>query len=257
MTDHILVSRRDGVVELRFDRPDKKNALTEPMYAALAEAMTGINGDPSVRVVLFSGSGGSFCAGNDLNDFLANPPNSEDAPVFRFLRALTGAEAICVAAVAGPAVGVGTTMLFHCDLVIAAESAKFALPFVNLGLVPEAASSLLLPRLIGHQRAARLLLLGEPFDAAAAREMGLVNEVVTDAALAGAAETLVKKLLAKAPEALRLTKQLMKGPTTTVAERMAEECRVFAPRLTGDEFREAVSAFFEKRPADFSRKSAK
>ena len=254
MSDNILVSRRDGVVELRFDRPDKKNALTTSMYAALADAMAGIAADPGVRVVLFTGSGGSFCAGNDLNDFLANPPNSEDAPVFRFLRALAGCQAVLVAAVAGPAVGIGTTMLLPCDMVIAAESAKFALPFVNLGLVPEAASSLLLPRLIGHQRAARLLLLGEPFDARTAHGLGLVNEVVAEAELAGAADALVQKLLAKAPEALRLTRALLRSATTTVDARMVEEVRVFAPRLESAEFREAVKAFFEKRPADFSQK---
>ncbi|HIJ62715.1 MAG TPA: enoyl-CoA hydratase [Rhodospirillaceae bacterium] len=257
MTANILITRRDGLVELRFDRPEKKNALTTAMYAALADAMTAAAADPTVRVILFSGSGGSFCAGNDLNDFLANPPNSEDAPVFRFLRALAQAEAILVAAVSGPAVGVGTTMLLHCDMVIAGESAKFALPFVNLGLVPEAASSLLLPRLVGQQRAAKLLLLGEAFDARAAKDLGLVGEVVADADLTKTAEALVGKLLAKAPQALRLTKQLMKGTTATVGERMAEECRVFAPRLDSAEFKEAVSAFFDKRPPDFSPKPTK
>lgn len=254
MSSTIIVNRQNGIVELCFDRPDKKNALTTTMYEAMADALTDIAGDPSVRVVLFTGNGGSFTAGNDLKDFLANPPSSPDAPVFRFLRALASSPAVLVAAVSGPAVGIGTTLLLHCDLVLAGESARFSLPFVNLGLVPEAASSLLLPRLIGHQRAAQLMLLGEPFDAQAALGYGLVNQILPDSALAAAAWELAGKLAAKAPAALLLTKKLLKSESISVADRMIEEARDFRAQLDSSEFREAATAFFEKRPPDFSGK---
>lgn len=253
MPENIIIARTDAILEIRFDRSDKKNALTGNMYAAAADALAAAEADPAVRVILFTGSGDAFTAGNDLKDFLASPPSDLGAPVFRFLKGLVTAEKILMAAVKGAAVGIGTTMLLHCDFVVAGKSAKFALPFANLGLVPEAASSLLLPRLVGHRRAAELLMLGEPFDAATAHAFGLVNQVVEDGDLAEAALALGRKIAARAPSAVRLTKKLLKSATATVADRMAEEVGYFAGQVQSEEFREAANAFFEKRPPDFSR----
>ncbi len=249
----ITTERRGAVAEIVFDRPDKRNAITVAMYAALAEALEAAEADEAVRVVLFHGHGGAFTAGNDLHDFLAHPPDGSDRPVFRFLRGLAGARKPLVAAVQGPAVGIGTTMLLHCDLVLAAEDARFMLPFVNLGLVPEAASSLLLPRLAGYQRAAELFFLGDPFDAATAQRIGLVGRVVPAADLLAAARALADRLAAKAPAALLATKALLKSASVTVAERIEEEATVFVRQLQSAELQEAVAAFFEKRAPDFSR----
>ncbi len=249
----IEVTHSDGILTIRFNRAEKKNAITAAMYQAMADALGRAETDPEVRVVLFAGSGDAFTAGNDLKDFLADPPNSLDAPVYQFLRRLSTAEKILMAAVKGAAVGIGTTMLLHCDLVLAGSSAKFALPFVTLGLVPEAASSLLLPRLIGHQRTAELLLLAEPFDAAKAQSFGLVNKVVDDDDLEAAALAVARKIAQRPPAAVRLTKKLLKSAATTVAGRMEEEGRHLATQLLSAEFHEAATAFFEKRPPDFSR----
>ncbi|CAH2604759.1 Enoyl-CoA hydratase [Rhodovastum atsumiense] len=250
---HIAVEQHDAVLEIVLDRPDKRNAITTAMYTALADALQAAEADPAVRVVLFRGNGGVFTAGNDLKDFLQEPPaDGADWPAFRFLRAVAGAAKVLVAAVEGPAVGIGTTLLLHCDLVVAAANARFQLPFVKLGLVPEAASSLLLPRLAGYHRAAELLLLGEPFDAAAAQAMGLVNRVVPVAELLPAARALTVALAARAPEAVRATKALLKSDSATPAARLEEEAALFAARLRSAEIREAVAAFFEKRPPDFS-----
>ena len=242
-----------AVAEIVFARPDKRNAITVAMYAAMAEALEAAEANPAVRVVLFRGSGGAFTAGNDLKDFLAQPPDAPDRPVFRFLRALAGARKVLVAAVEGPAIGIGTTMLLHCDFVLSAADARFQLPFVNLGLVPEAASSLLLPRLAGYQRAAELLLLGDPFDAATAQRIGLVGRVLPASDLLAAARDLAGRLAAKAPEALRAAKALLKSGSTSVTERIAEEAAVFARQLHSPELKEAVAAFFDKRPPDFTR----
>ncbi len=247
----ILTQIAGGVMTLTFNRPDKKNALTAEMYAALADGFAAAEADPAVRVILLTGAGGAFTAGNDLQDFLARPATGDDAPVSRFLRALASATKPLVAAVQGVAVGVGTTMLLHCDLVYAGESARLSMPFVNLALVPEAASSLLLPRLVGHQKAAELFMFGEPIDARTAREIGLVAEVFNDAALADEVRTRLAKLAAKAPEALRLTKRLMKAPKASVAEQMAEEGAIFRERLQSAEAREAFTAFMEKRAPRF------
>ena len=253
MAEPVEFTRDNGVLEIRLNRPEKKNALTVAMYAAMAEALTAAESDPSVRVVLFAGSGGVFSAGNDLNDFIAQPPTGPDAPVIRFLRAVSALSKVVVAAVEGPAIGIGTTLLLHCDLVVAGKGARFAVPFVNLGLVPEAASSLLLPRLIGHHRAAELFLLGETFDAAAAHGFGLVNRLVEDAVVLDTARGLARQVAGKAPNAVRMIKKLMKSPSATVAERMLEEAHDFGAQLKSAELREAVTAFFEKRPPDFAK----
>jgi enoyl-CoA hydratase/carnithine racemase len=253
MADLVEFTRDKFILEIRLNRPEKKNAITEAMYAAMAAALEQAEQDSALRVVLFTGAGDAFCAGNDLKDFVAKPPSGPEAPVFRFLRGISQSGKILVAGVQGSAIGIGTTLLLHCDLVVAGKGARLAVPFVNLGLVPEAASSLLLPRLIGHQRAAELFLLGESFDAATALSFGLVNRVVEDSEVRAAARDLAEKIAAKAPGAVRLIKRLMKSATATVPERMAEEAHDFAGRLTSDELREAVTAFFEKRAPDFSR----
>lgn len=247
----ILTNQADGILTITFNRPDKKNALTSAMYATLADALESAETDSAVRVILFAGNGGAFTAGNDLQDFLNNPPQGDGSPVFRFLRAISTASKPMVAAVSGVAVGVGSTMLLHCDLVYAGESAKFSFPFVNLALVPEAASSLLLPNLIGHQRAAELLLLGEAFTPATAKEYGIVNAVFADDKLLAEATAVAKKLAAKPPSALKLSKQLMRAPKGDIAGQMAAEGVHFRAQLQSAEAREAMTAFFEKRPPKF------
>jgi len=250
-----VVTTREGAIQrIQLNRPEKKNALTAEMYAAIAEAVRGADSDPGVCVSLIHGAGDAFTAGNDLQDFLANPPRSDDSPTFRFLDAVSHAEKPLVAAVHGVAVGVGTTMLAHCDLVYAAEGTRFSLPFVNLGLCPENASSVLLPLLAGYQRAAELLMLGEPFDAAKAREIGLVNAVVPPAELLGVATAAAQKLAAKPPESLRLTKRLLRrGLMREIEAALAEESRHFRERLGSPEAKEAFSAFLEKRAPNFTK----
>jgi enoyl-CoA hydratase/carnithine racemase len=251
----LVLAARDGAVQrIQINRPEKKNALTADMYAAIAAALKAADADPGVRAVLIHGAGDAFTAGNDLQDFLANAPRTPDAPVFGFLEAVSHAEKPLVAAVSGVAVGVGTTMLLHCDLVYAADGTKFALPFVNLGLCPEAASSFLLPAIVGYQRAAELLLLGEPFDAAKAHALGIVTEVVPAEILMLRAGDAAKKLAGKPAASLRLTKRLMKRAWMAAIEAaLAEEIRHFGERLGSPEAKEAFSAFLEKREPDFSR----
>ena len=248
----LAVALDGGVLHLALDRPAKKNAITRAMYAALADALGRAAGDPGVRAVVLSGRGGVFTAGNDLGDFLLDPPTGTDSPVFRFLRAASTFPKPLLAAVDGPAVGIGTTVLLHCDLAYAAPDARFKLPFVDLGLVPEAASSLLLPRAVGPMRAAGWLLFGEAFSAADALAAGLVNEVVADPT-ARALER-ARTLAAKPPEAVRLTKALLRrADATAVRETMAVEGEHFTERLVSPEAQEAFTAFFEKRAPDFSR----
>ena len=251
---NILTENKDGILRIEIDRPDKKNALTAAMYQAMADAIHAAEADSTVRVVLIHGKADLFTAGNDLQDFLDNPPRDDNRPVFQFLYGISQAQKPIVAAVAGPAVGIGTTMLLHCDLVYAAPNARLQLPFVNLGLVPEAGSSLLLPALIGYQRAAELLLLGEPFSAQKAKEMGLVTEVVAEDQLFDTAMAQAKKLAGKPAASLRLTKRLMKqGQMAAVAQRIRQESDHFGERLDSPEAKEAFSAFLEKRKPDFGR----
>ncbi len=251
---HIQVLREPGILTIRFNRPEKKNAITVAMYDAMAAAIGEAERDPGVRVIQFTAAGEAFTAGNDLGDFMSNPPTSETSPVFKFLFALASAIKPIVAAVDGIGVGIGLTLLLHCDLVYASERAKLRAPFVDLGLVPEAASSLLLPRLIGHQRAAELLLLGETLTAARAHELGLVTAVVPAAELAARALDACKRLAAKPPAALRLTKQLLKeAGHQAVPERIRHEAVHFGHQLASAEVKEAISAFFEKRTPDFSK----
>jgi enoyl-CoA hydratase/carnithine racemase len=250
----IIVEKSERVLRIGFDRPAKKNALTAGMYGAFAAALQDAKSDADVRVILVHGTPDAFTAGNDLQDFLANPPRGPESPVFAFLEAITHVDKPLVAAVNGVAVGIGTTMLLHCDLVYAGQDAKFALPFVNLGLCPEAASSFLLPALVGYQRAAELLLLGEPFDAAKAHAIGIVTEVVPDDLVLEAAGQAARKLAAKPPASVRLTKQLLKAQTRAMMEAaLAGELGNFGERLVSAEAKEAFSAFLEKRKPDFTR----
>ena len=250
---NVVVEVKDRIARIELSRVEKKNALTPGMYRALADAFAGADDDPGVRVVLLHGRPDCFCAGNDLADFLERDPNAE-SPALRFLARIAGARKPIVAAVGGPAVGIGTTMLLHCDLVYAAAGTRFQLPFVPLGLVPEAASSLLLPMIAGHARAAELLLLGQPFDAGKALAAGIVTAVVPEGELLESARTAAAQLASLPPASVRLTKELMKrSRAPAVAERMREEGRLFAERLSSPEAKEAFTAFLEKRKPDFSR----
>jgi enoyl-CoA hydratase/carnithine racemase len=249
----ILTSLDGGVMTLTISRIEKKNSLTAAMYSAMADALETAQHDAAVRALVIQGHESVFSAGNDLGDFLRQPPSLPDAPVFRFLRHLSRFAKPVVAAVCGPAVGIGTTLLLHCDLVYAGDNAAFSLPFVNLGLCPEAASSLIVPQLMGYQRAAEALLLGEPFSAETALEMGLVNRIVPPSEANALARQQARKLAGKPVAALIETKRLMKqGNAVPIAERMAEEGASFARMLGEPAAREAFSAFMEKRKPDFS-----
>lgn len=251
---NILIENKDGILRIEINRPEKKNALTADMYQGMADAIKLAETDNQVRVLLIQGKDDVFTAGNDLQDFLDHPPRDDKQPVFQFLRNVSRAQKPIVAAVAGAAVGIGTTMLLHCDLVYAAPNARLQLPFVNLGLVPEAASSLLLPALIGYQRAAELLLLGEPFSAQTAKDIGLVTAVVPEAVLLETALAQAKKLAQKPAASVRLTKQLMKrGFIAAMAEQMELEIGHYGELLDAPAAKEAFTAFFQKRKPDFSR----
>ena len=254
MSEHVRVDRTGGVLSIGLDRPERRNAITIAMYAALADAIESAARDGSIRVITLRGEGQDFAAGNDLGDFLeAAPRLDEEIPVWRLLRALATCQTPIVAAVHGNCVGIGTTMLLHCDLVVADDSARFSLPFVDLALVPEAASSLLLPRLAGRRRAARYLLLCEAFGTGEAMDIGLVSHRAGAGELDGKLRELVEGLLAKPPEALRQTQRLLRhGSADEVLERMKMESGLFAERLASAEVKEAISAFFEKRKPNFS-----
>jgi len=249
----ILVHQDAGVLTLTFNRVARKNSIHVAMYDTLATAIEQAAGDDATRAIVIQGHETVFSAGNDIEDFLKHKPAGKDSPVFRFLRGIASCPKPIVAAVCGPAVGVGTTMLFHCDLVYAGDNAAFSMPFVNLGLCPEAASSLLVPQMLGYHRAAEALLLGEPFLAEAALEVGLVNRVVPPAECNALAQTQARKLAAKPLAALIETKRLMKaGQAPLVQARMQEEGASFARLMAGPAAKEAFAAFFEKRKPDFS-----
>ena len=249
----ILQHTENGVLTLTFNRLERKNSITGAMYGALADALEHSAQDSAVRVALIQGHETVFSAGNDIGDFLHQPPAGEGSPVFRFLRAIAVFPKPLLAVVCGPAVGIGTTLLFHCDLVYAGDNAAFSMPFVNLGLCPEAASSLLVPQMLGYHRAAEALLLGEPFMAEAALEVGLVNRVLPPTEAAAFAQAQARKLAAKPTSALVETKRLMKaGQAPAVAAQMNAEGQSFRRMLGEPAAREAFSAFMEKRKPDFS-----
>lgn len=245
----ILAERQDGVLQVRMHRPDKKNALTLAMYAALAVVLAEAARDAAIRVVVLTGNGDSFTSGNDIADFLAAPPTGEDSPVFQFLAALRQFEKPLIAAVNGMAVGIGVTLLLHCDLIYVRAGAMLSLPFVNLGLCPEGGSSLLLPRLIGYPRAAELLLLGEPFSAEQALAWGLINGIGADAdATLDLALVKARRLAGQPAEAVRLAKALLKrGEAGAVQDTIAVESRNFVERLRSPEATAALRAFVERR----------
>jgi enoyl-CoA hydratase/carnithine racemase len=253
MSENVNISRADGVLEIRLDRPEKKNALTRAMYDAMVAAFTQVDVDPTLRVALLTGTGDTFTSGNDIADFQSRAAGGGQSSASRFLPTIASMQKPLIAAVNGAAIGVGTTMLAHCDLIVAARSARFVMPFTSLGLVPEAASSLLFPRMLGYQRANALLLLGEPLDAETAFQWGFVNRVVDDTALMDTAHDMARRLAALPPQAVRLTKRLIRHGATDVAERIEEELVLFRERVASPEAREAFAAFMEKRKPDFSR----
>jgi enoyl-CoA hydratase/carnithine racemase len=250
MSEHVEVGRDGEVLSIVLNRPERRNAITVAMYAALADAVRSAADDPKVRLITIRGEGADFTAGNDLMDFLqeARPDAIEELPVGRFLLALADNEVPLVAAVQGNAIGIGTTLLLHCDLVLAEAEARFKMPFVELGLVPEAASSLILPRLSGRRAAARMLLLGESFGAKEAEQWGIVSHIVPAGGLDDALAKVVATLLSRPPEALRLTQRLLRSADRAeVGERIGVEGGHFGERLRSDEIKQAIAAFFAAR----------
>jgi enoyl-CoA hydratase/carnithine racemase len=244
----------NGVYTIEIARPEKKNAFTMAMYEAMAAALQAATADAAVRAVLITGQPGIFTSGNDLEDFMQRPPQSADSPVFQFMHALAGCDKPVVAAVTGAAIGIGTTMLLHCDLVYVSDEARLAMPFVSLGLVPEFASSLLVPQLMGHVRAAEKLLLGDPFSGADAVELGIANAVLPAGEVANHARRVAERFNALPPGAVRDTKRLMRrSRSAAVQETIAVEAEIFGQRLRSPEAQEAFSAFFQKRKPDFSK----
>jgi enoyl-CoA hydratase/carnithine racemase len=253
-TELLQTELNEGIFTLRFNRPDKRNALSLAMYAALAAELNKADEDDAVRVVLITGSDDCFTSGNDLSDFMTSPPTGADSPVLAFLSAISRFRKPIVAAVNGAAVGVGVTMLLHCDLVYAGESASFQLPFVNLGLCPEAGSTLLLPRLMGHQRASELLLWGETFSANKALEVGIVNAVFSDEEVLAAARAKALQVAAQPAASVRLTKALLKQEYAgSLQETITTEAINFMKRLQSPEAGEALQAFMQRRKPDFTK----
>lgn len=248
----------DGVLTIEIARPEKKNAFTREMYTAAAEALNAADADAAVRAVLLCGQPGIFTSGNDIEDFLSRPPgqgsDAQDSPVFRFLNALTNCGKPVVAAVTGAAIGIGATMLLHCDFVYVSDEARLAMPFVSLGLVPEFASSLLVPQLMGQRRAAEKLLLGDPFTAQEAVDCGLANAVLPASEVLPHARRVALRFNALPPGAVRDSKKLMRDhQRALVMEAIRTEGAVFSARLRSPEVREALQAFLEKRKPDFSK----
>lgn len=252
-TSHVLIEQHGTILRVALNRAEKKNALTHAMYTAMNEAIARVEDDPGLRVLFLTGTPDCFTSGNDMKDFMNNPPTGPESPVSRFLGAILTAKKPIVAAVNGPAVGVGTTMLLHFDLVYAGASARFQMPFVSLGLCPEGGSSLLLPHLVGHRKAAELLMLAETFGAHEACEYGLVNAVFNDADYQQEAWALAERLAAQPPASVRIAKAQMRAAFPQLTEVMAKEGLEFMSRLRSPEAMEAVGAFLQKRKPDFSR----
>jgi enoyl-CoA hydratase/carnithine racemase len=250
----ILTERSGSILRIQLNRPDKKNAMTSNMYVTLADLLTAAVVDDQVRVVVWHGAGDSFCAGNDIVDFLKTPPAADESPQQRLMKALICFDKPLVAAVHGAAIGGGTTMVTHCDFVYAGESAKFQLPFINLGLVPEFGSSYSIPARVGHLHASELILLGRPFDARRAAELGLVTQVVPDQQLLATAMETAAQLAAKPAGALRVCKRLLKRSARKQLERAVRtENEVFSAIVRSDDAKEALTAFLEKRAPNFTK----
>jgi len=255
MTDHIKTELNNGVLTVTLARADKKNAITQAMYAALSEATGRARTDDAVRVLMFKGEGDSFSAGNDIGDFIAigsQAENPSDMAVFQFLKALADLDKPAVAAVRGRAVGIGLTLLLHCDMVVVAEDALLSAPFINLALAPEAASSWLLPAVLGHQRAFEIFALGEPIDGRTALAWGLANRAVPSDQVEALADELAGKLAARAPNSIRKTKRLMRD-AERIWELMQREGEAFGSQMKSPEAMEAFMAFTQKRAPDFSK----
>jgi enoyl-CoA hydratase/carnithine racemase len=255
MSQDVQISSSEGVQLIRFARVGKKNAITSEMYAAMCGALAAAEAGRDIAVHMLAGSGGAFSAGSDIGEFMQRATGNSElgGPILDFIRLLPRLEKPLVAAVDGLAIGLGTTMLLHCDLVYASPASTFRTPFLDLGLVPEAGSSLLAPLRMGHARAFELLALGETFTAERALAAGLVNAVLPPVEVEGAALAAAHRLARKPPEALALCRKLMRGDASAVCARVDEEARIFADRLTSPEAREAFAAFLEKRPPDFSK----
>jgi enoyl-CoA hydratase/carnithine racemase len=254
MTEHIKIESKDGILTLTMARPDKKNALTNAMYGTLTDALLAAETDPAARAIVIRGEGDMFTAGNDVGEFAAMATGAfkGERHVARFLQAIVRASRPLVAAVQGRAVGIGTTMLLHCDFVVLAEDAQLSTPFVNLALVPEAASTLLMPLRIGYARAYEMFALGESIDARAALQLGIANRVVPLDKLHAEAAAIAQRLARLPVGSLAATKRLMRSPDVLAAQ-IAAESKCFAERLTTAEAREAFSAFAERRPPDFAK----
>jgi len=253
-TDYIQTRIEGGVLEICIDRPKAKNSLLVAMYQAMTDALEGAAPDPAVKVVLFRGEGGAFTSGNDLRDFLDHPPTGPESTVFRFMQTLAAFPKPIVAQVEGVAVGIGSTMLLHCDLVYAAADTRFIMPFVPLALVPEAAASYVLPRVAGHRLASELLLFGESFDAETARQLGLVSRILPPEELAAFVRQRIEKLVALPPSAVLETKKILKRhQDEEIARTIDHEAVVFCRLLGSPENQEAIHAFFEKRKPDFDK----
>jgi enoyl-CoA hydratase/carnithine racemase len=250
----IRTATLNGVATIEIARPEKKNAITQAMYRAMAEAIDAAVADPAVRAILLTGQPGIFTSGNDIDDFMQRPPAGTESPAFGFMRALIGCDKPVIAAVTGAAIGIGTTMLLHCDFVYVADEARLAMPFVSLGLVPEFGSSLIVPQLLGNVRAAEKLLLGEPFTGADAVEAGIANAVLPAAEVVNHARRIAERFNALPPGAVRETKALMRrSRNPALLETIGVEAGVFARCLSSVEAKEAFSAFFQKRKPDFSK----
>lgn len=252
--NHVVTSLSEGVLTLRMNRLDKKNALTQSMYTAMAVAIEDAVGNPAVRALLITGDANCFCAGNDLQDFMNSALKPGSSPVERFMKALAGFEKPVVGAACGVAVGIGVTMLLHCDLVYCGEKTKLNMPFVSLGICPEFASSYVLPRMMGHVRAAELLMLGEPFTAETALQYGMVNALLPNEQVEAKALEKARHLASLAPKAMRVTKMLLKKWShAATAEAIAFEATYFIPMLRQPEAIESITAFMQKRKPDYSK----
>ena len=252
--EDIVTAQSGSILRVQLNRPAKRNAMTSAMYVALAEILNRAAKDENTRVALWHGAGDSFCAGNDIDDFLKNPPGSGESPQARLMEALVNFDKPLVAAVQGAAIGGGTTMLLHCDFIYAGESTKFQMPFINLAVVPEFGSSSIVPARIGHIRAAELILLGGSFDARRAAELGLVNQVIPDTDVMAKARETAEKLAAKPAAALQASKRLLKQPfREQIKAAMKAENEEFSVQVRSDDAKEAFNAFLEKRKPDFTR----
>ena len=244
----------NGVASIEIARPEKKNALTAEMYQQMADAINAAASAGEVRAILIAGQPGIFTSGNDIEDFMSRPRQGEDAPVFKFMQALVGCDKPVIAAVTGAAIGIGTTLLLHCDFVYVADDARLAMPFVSLGLVPEFSSSLLVPQLMGNRRAAEKLLLGDPFTGAQAVECGIANAVLPAAEVVNHARRVAERFNQLAPSAVRESKRLMREPQReAIFATIRTEAEIFGARLRSPEATEAFQAFFQKRAPDFSQ----